>query len=51
MNIVIRLSKEELEETGMTEDEMEVDIIMRLDDVNDDLPGYNVFIEIEPEVN
>jgi len=47
MNITIALSKAELEETGMTEDELEVDIIERLDSANPDLPGYTVWIEVE----
>jgi hypothetical protein len=46
MNITIALSKEELEEIGMTEGELEVDIIERLDSASPDLPGYNVWIEI-----
>ena len=44
MNITIALSKEELEETGFSEDELECEVIERLDSANPDLPGYNVFI-------
>ena len=51
MNIKIELSKEELEETGLTEDELEIEIIERLDSANPDLPGYNVFIEVERDLN
>ena len=51
MNIKIMLSKDELEEIGMTEDELEVEIIERLDSANPDLPGYNVWIEVEHEIN
>ncbi|NRA76731.1 MAG: hypothetical protein HRU18_00865 [Pseudoalteromonas sp.] len=50
MDITIALSKDELEETGMTEDELEVDIIERLDSASPDLPGYNVWIEVERKV-
>ena len=47
MNIKIELSADELEEIGMTADELEVDIIERLDSANPELPGYNVFVEVE----
>jgi hypothetical protein len=46
MNITIVLNKDEFDEIGMTKDELESDIIERLDSSNPDLPGYNVFIEI-----
>ncbi len=51
MNIKIELSKDELEEIGMSEDELEVDIIERLDSASPDLPGYNVFIEVQHDFN
>ena len=51
MNVTIALSKEELEEIGMDEGELEVEIIERLDSANPDLPGYNVFIEVELDIN
>lgn len=47
MNIYVRLSDEELKETGFSVDELEVEVIERLDSANPDLPGYNVFIEVE----
>jgi len=47
MNIYIRINTEELKELNMTDDELEVDIIERLDSSFPDLPGYNVFIEKE----
>ena len=47
MNIVIKLSKEEFEEINMTEDELQSDIIERIDSASPDLPGYNVWIEIK----
>tara|TARA_R110000787_G_scaffold236858_2_gene343370 strand:+ start:194 stop:349 length:156 start_codon:yes stop_codon:yes gene_type:complete len=51
MNIKIEMTREELEETGFSEDELEVEIIERLDSANPDLPGYNVFIEVERDCN
>lgn len=47
MNIYVRLTSDELKETGFSDDELEVEIIERLDSANPDLPGYNVFIEVE----
>lgn len=47
MRIYIKVSSEELTELDMTEDELEVDIIERLDSSFPDLPGYNVFIDKE----
>ena len=46
MIIKVDISKEELTELNMTESELEVDIIERLDSSFPDLPGYNVFIEV-----
>ena len=50
MNITIALTKEELDEIGMTYDELEVDIIERLDSASPDLPSYNVCIEVQREL-
>lgn len=47
MRIYIKVSSEELTELDMTEDELEVDIIERLDSSFPDLPGYNVFVDKE----
>ena len=46
MNIYVNLTSDELKETGFSGDELEVEIIERLDSANPDLPGYNVFIEV-----
>ena len=46
MVIKITVSKEELDELNMNTDELEIDIIERLDSSCPDLPDYNVFIEI-----
>lgn len=47
MNITISLTKDEFDEIGMAEDELEVDIIERLDSASPDLPGYSVWIEVQ----
>ena len=42
MNIYVRLTDEELQETGFSDDELEVDIIERLESASPELPGYNI---------
>jgi len=46
MVIKIEISKEELKDLNMSSDELEVNIIERLDSELPDLPGYNVFVEV-----
>ena len=46
MNITISLSEEEFKELDMSQDELESDIIERLDSASPDLPSYTVWIEV-----
>lgn len=46
MNIIVRISKEELDCEGITEEELKKNIIKDLDEARD-YPGFTVVIEIE----
>jgi len=47
MNIVIKVTQEELDELGFNESDMGCHIIDTLDRGDTDLPGYNVQVDIE----
>jgi len=47
MKITIKLTKEELEQTSMTEGELAVDVIDRIESFKPELPGYDVFVVVE----
>jgi hypothetical protein len=47
MNIIIKVSQEELDELGFNANDMECHIIDTLDRGDIDLPGYNVQVDIE----
>ncbi len=49
MNIYARVSNQELNDLNMTDDELQADLTERLDGPLPELPGYNVFVEIEFE--